>query len=201
MANEVITQVLLYLSDFPKLTQKLTAGLDVSGLRYDWLIIFFFIFAILLTAWSIGRTRMLLAILTIYAASFLETHFIYFDRVLEFIKSRPAFAEFPERDPVLWLHIGLFLAFYIIIFAILNFSLLKYRLTLSEGSFVMVTGLAILEIGFLASVLFSYFPEGSIKYLPLDITLYFTTKNAQFWWATVPIIAVLFNRYKKQPEK
>ena len=64
MANQIITQILIYLADFSKLTQKLTASIDVSGFRYDWLIIFFFVFVILLVALSFGRSRMLLALLS-----------------------------------------------------------------------------------------------------------------------------------------
>ena len=198
MANQVITQILIYLADFAKFGQNLTGNINVSGLRYDWLIIFFFVFVILLVAWSLGRTRTLFMLLSLYAASFLESHFVYFDKVLEWLKSKPSFAEFSERDPALWLHIGLFLAIYAVVFGILNFSVIKQRLTMAEGSLAMVTFLAILEISLLASILLSYFPEGSVKYLSPKLISYFATKTAQFWWAVAPLFVLIFSKKKKE---
>ena len=198
MTNQIITQILIYLTDFSKFVQKITGGIDTSGLRYDWLIIFFFIFVTFIVALSLGRSRMLLAILGLYAAVFLESHFIYFDKVLEFLKGKPYFAEFPEHNPEFYLRVGLFLIFYIIVFGILNNSVLKHRFTLAEGSVFTVTMIAILEMGFLATILISYFPVELLSKVPSRLIPYFATKNAQFWWAVAPLAAMLISRRTKE---
>lgn len=188
MANQIISQILVYLIDFSKFAQNLADNIDVSGLRYDWLIIFFFVFAILLVAFSLGRSRMLLALLSLYVAAFLEPHFVYFDKLRETIKNVPNH----------WLHVGLFLLIYAIVFGVINRSVLKHRLILAESSIFAVVLIAIVEMGFLAAILFSYFPPELLERVPPKLIPYFATKTAQFWWAIVPILVLLFS--KKKPE-
>ena len=187
MANQIITQILIYLADFSKFTQKLTADIDVSGFRYDWLIIFFFVFVILLVALSLGRSRMLLALLSLYIAAFLEPHFVYFEKLREAIKNVPDY----------WLHFSLFFLIYGIAFVILNRSVLMHRLTLAEASIAAVALIAVVEMGFLATILLSYFPPELMEHVPSKLIPYFATKTAQFWWAIIPIIATLLNRRQK----
>ncbi len=170
MANQIISQILIYLTDFSSLIKKLTGNIGSAGVHYDWLIIFFFVFAILIIALSFGRSRMLLALLSLYAASFLETHFIYFDKVREVIKNRPNY----------WLHIGLFLFIYVVVFGIINRSFLKHRFTLAESSIFAVVFIAIVEVGFLATILMSYFPVEWLNKIPPKLLPYFATEKAQF---------------------
>lgn len=187
MANQIISQILIYLMDFSKYVQGLTGSVNISGLRYDWLIIFFFVFAILLMAFSFGRSRMLLALIALYIAVFLESHFVYFNQLREAVKSIPEY----------WLHIGLLFLIYGIVFTILNRSVLKHRLTLAESSISAVALIAIVEMGFLASILFSFLPSEFTKYVPPKLILYFSTKTAQFWWAVIPLLVLIFSKKKK----
>lgn len=187
MANEVVIQVLIYLADFSGLLQKIAGNLNAPGFRYDWLIIFFFVFVILLVALSLGRSRMLLALLSLYAAAFLEPRFIYFDKLHGVIKN------IPEH----WLHFGIFFLIYGIVFVILNWSVLKHRLTLAESSIAPLVLIALAEMGFLATILLSYFPPELIERIPPKLIPYFVTKTAQFWWAAIPILVLLFSKKKK----
>jgi len=157
-------------------------------LHYSWLVLLFFAFVIFMIAITFGRSRMFLALISLYAAAFLENHFIYFNQLRGLLKNWPEF----------WVHIGLFLFLYVIIFGILNRSVLKHRLTLKESA-VFTAGLAaLLEIGFLASIIFSYLPASVITTLPPQIIKYFDTKTAQFWWAVVPLIVLIFMKKKKE---
>ena len=191
MVNQIFSQILIYLTDFSSLIKKFTGNVGSAGVHYDWLIIFFFVFAILIVALSLGRSRMLLALLSMYAAAFLETNFIYFDKVREVIKNQSDY----------WLHIGLFFLIYIIIFAIINRSFLKHRLTLAESSVFAIILIAIVETGFLATILISYFPSDLLLKVSPKLLPYFATEKAQFWWAVIPILALLFSKKKKEAKQ
>ncbi|MBI2062995.1 MAG: hypothetical protein HYT61_02010 [Candidatus Yanofskybacteria bacterium] len=188
MANQIISQILIYLMDFSKFAQGLAGNINVSGLRYDWLIISFFVFAILLVALSLGRSRILLVLLSLYVAAFLESHFVYFDKLRTSIKNVPDY----------WLHFGLFFLIYGIAFGILNRSVLKHRLTLAESSIAAVVLIAVVEMGFLATIMLSYFPPELIERVPSKLVPYFATKTAQFWWAVVPLFVLIFSKKNKE---
>lgn len=187
MTNQIFSQVLIYLTDFSGFIKKLTGDVGSAGIHYDWLIIFFFVFTVLIVALSLGRSRMLLALLSLYAASFLETNFLYFDKLQNLFKN------LSEH----WLHLGLFLLIYIIVFAVLNRSFLKRRLILAESSVISVILVAIVEMGFLAAILISYFPGDLLQKISPRLLPYFATEKARFWWAVVPILALLFSKKKK----
>ena len=87
---------------------------------------YIFVFAVLIIALNLGRSRTLLALLSIYAASFLENHFLYFDKLRELFSTAGGSALGGKNLPDYWLHLGLFLLIYIIVFAILNRSFLKH---------------------------------------------------------------------------
>ena len=185
--NAIISEILGYLVDFGQYIQKLFAGTGSPKLSYNWLIIFFFLFAVFLLGLNLGRTRIMITLLSLYIAAFLEPRFIYFGKLQSIIKIKP--------DS--WLHIGLFLLIYLICIAIFNRSFLKQPLTLKETSFLSIAFIAILEVGFLASLLLSYLPPEITGSLPVTVIKFFGTKNARFWWAVSPILGLLFLRSKK----
>jgi hypothetical protein len=185
--NAIISEVLRYLIDFGQYVQKISASAGSPKLSYNWLIISFFLFAVFLIGLNLGRTKVMLAILGLYIAAFLEPQFVYFDKLQSIMKIKPVF----------WLHIGLFLLIYLISVAILNRSFLRQPLTLKETSFFSIALIAVLEVGFLASLLLSYLPPEAIRDLPVTVIKFFGTKNARFWWAVLPILGLLFLRSRK----
>lgn len=187
MLNNIMSRILIYLTDFSGFIKKFTGDVGSSGVHYDWLIIFFFCFVILVISLASGRSKMLLALLALYAAIFLERHFIYFNKIRELFKNLPEY----------WIHLGLFLLFYAIIIVIFSRSYLRGRLTLAESSIAIVILVAIVEMGFLATILISYFPAEWLGKVPPKFLPYFGTEKAQFWWATVPILVLLFSKKKK----
>jgi hypothetical protein len=186
--NSIISQFLGYMIDFARYAQKLAGSVGLPKLNYGWLIISFFIFVIFLIGLSLGRSRILLSLPCLYIAAFLEPHFVYFSKLREIIKGEPEF----------WLHAGLFLVIFIISFGILNRSALKQSLTLRETSFFPIVFIAVLGIGFLASLMVAYLPSEISGDLPAGIIKCFGTKNAQFWWAVAPLIVLLFFKRKKE---
>ncbi len=189
--NALISEVLGYLVDFAQYTQKLFGNAGLPKLNYGWLIALFFIFVIFLVGLSLGKSRILLSLICLYIASFLESHFIYFDKLRGVIKNQPES----------WLHIGLFLIFFIISLAILNRSALKHSLTLRETSFFPIALITVVGIGFLTSLIVSYSPPEISGSWPAMIVKFFGTKNAQFWWALTPLVLLLFIKRKKENTK
>ncbi len=180
--NTILSEILLYLSGFSQFLHKYTGDISFPKLHYSWLIVLFLVFAIFLIGLNLGKSRMLISLLSLYAAAFLEAHFIYFNGLHKFF---PKISNF-------WLHAGLFLILYFIFLAVLNRSILKRGLTLKESSLISVSFLAIAEIGFLTSILLAYLPAEMMNALPESLTRYFGTKNAQFWWAILPLIVAIF---------
>lgn len=189
--NQIIPQVLGYLIDFAQYIRGLLGNASPSGLNYVWLIIFFFVFAVFLVGFSFGRSRILISLLCLYIAAFLESHFVFFDELRGLTKDKSES----------WLHAGLFLIIFAASFAILNRSALKRPLTLRETSFFSLFLAAVLEVGFLASLLISYFPPEAVPGLPAGLVRYFGTENARFWWALAPLVFLLFIRQKSGPSE
>lgn len=190
MINSILSEILLYITDFSKWARKYVGEVNLPELRYDWLVIFFFVFVIVIVALSLGRTRMLLALLSLYVAAFLESRFIWLEKLreVEFFKGKPDF----------WLHLTLFFVIYFVVFGILSRSILKPRLSLAEASIFSVLAIAFFEIGFLAAIILNYFPAEFLERIPPRLMPYFTTKTALFVWAALSILFLLTLRRKNE---
>lgn len=186
--SQILSQILLYLTDFGKFMQKIVGDFGVVGGSSGWLVVLFFIFVIFLVGFTLGRTRMLLALVSIYMAAFIEPLFPYFGQLKTYFKTVPDY----------WLRVGLFLALYLIVFGILNRSILKHRLSLKETSIFGVGVLAISQVGLLASIIVTYLPAGVLVAGDAKALKYFTTKNAQFVWAILPLVLALFLRGRRE---
>lgn len=190
MINSILSEILLYISIFSKWAQKYIGDVNSPQLRYNWLVIFFFIFVIVVVALSLGRTRMLLALLSLYVAAFLESQFVWLDKLRE--------VEFFQWKPDFWLHLALFFVIYFIVFGILNRSIIKPRLSMAEASFFSVLAIAFFEIGFLATIILNYFPPELLERIPSRLASYFATKTALFAWAALSMLVLLALKRKKQ---
>lgn len=191
--NNFFSEILIYISDFSRWVQQHLDGIRLPELRHDWLVIFFFIFVIIIVALSLGRTRMLIALVSIYIAAFIELRFVWLDKLkeIEFFKGKPDF----------WLHLILFFVIYFVVFSILNHSILKHRFSLSETSALSILMIAFFEIGFLVSIILNYFPPELLERVPSRFAPYFATKTALFGWAVLAVLFLLtFPRKKKSSD-
>ncbi len=191
--NKILSQILIYFNDFIKFISGHIGSIKAPTLaspsvHYSWLIILFFVFAIFLVGLSLGRTKMLISLLSLYIASFLEAHFVYFDKVSGIIKGQPAYM----------FHVYIFLLLYVLIFFIFNHSILNQRFTFKDSSLFSVAIFTILEIGLLVSLIVSYLPSMASATLPKLVSIYFGTKTAQFWWAVFPLVIIFFFKRKKE---
>jgi hypothetical protein len=159
---------------------ELVRGLTGPEMLFVGLILVF----LLLYGLSLGRTRALVSLLGIYIAFVFNSTFIYFGQLYEWI---------PIQDTQL-IRIGLFLLVYFLVFAILNKSLVKTRLTLREASFFSVFLISILQLGLLISIITNLLSDNYLVYLPPIFLTYFGSGLALFYWSIAPIVILLFMR-------
>ncbi len=146
---------------------------------------------LLLYGLSLGRTRALISLLGIYVAYSITSVFPYLDRLHDLIKI----------SPELYItRVGLFLFMYVVVFAVLNRSLIKDRLNLKDASFFSVSVISVLQLGLLITIITNIVPMSVLK-IPGNLSYvsdYFSTNDALFYWFLVPILIVSFMKGDKR---
>ncbi|MFH1769372.1 MAG: hypothetical protein ABH833_01760 [Parcubacteria group bacterium] len=183
----IFSQIGLYVKDFAGWLQKFTGSeTGMPDIGYNGLIIVFVVFVVLLIGFSLGKSRMLLALVSLYVAAFIDTRFIYFEQLQDTLaKSGLEIEGFA-------VHIGFFLIVFAGVILILSHSFLKTKLTLSEASTLSVFLLGFLGIGFLASIFVGYIPDDTVLPIPETTIRYLGSPEAQFVWTLLPIVGVMF---------
>lgn len=184
--SSILTNFLLSLTDFGRFINKSLAEIGLINSGNTWVILFFIIFVVLLIGFTSGRTKLLIALLSVYAAVFVESVFPYSRELGVFIKDLPEY----------WIRFGLFLFFYLFIFWVLNRSLLKSRLSTKEMSIVWIFIFSFLEVGLMASIFFSY-ADNQNTIFPVSFAQIFGTKTSRFIWGVLPIVFTFFLRGKR----
>ena len=136
---------------------------------------------------SIGRTRAVLSLLSVYVAFVIIKLFPYLDKV-----TQTTFLPFEDY----WLKIGLFILFYAAIFLVFNFSFLKKRMASTEFSLLGILLISIFQFGFLISIVFSLIPKETALNWSLGFYQYFGTQLALFVWAIAPLPVLMFIKRK-----
>ncbi len=184
-----------------KLVEKYIPNLNlatISGFNFNFgpsgLFAILGLIFLLLYGLSLGRTRALMSLLGIYIAYAIMSVFPYLDRLHDLIKV----------SPELYItRVGLFLFVYVIVFAVLNGSLVKGRLTIKDASFFSVSIISILQLGLLITIITNIVPasalkiSGNLSYL----SEYFSTNEALFYWFIMPIVIVSFMKGGKKHRK
>jgi len=146
---------------------------------------------LLLYGLSLGKTRALISLLGIYIAYSIMSVFPYLDRLHDLIKV----------SPELYItRVGVFLFVYVAVFAILNGSLAKGRLTLKDASFFAVSVISIMQLGLLITIITNIVPVSALKISGnlSNVSEFFSTNEALFYWFLVPIVTVSFMRGSKK---
>ena len=145
---------------------------------------------LLLYGLSLGRTRALISLLGIYIAYAIMSVFPYLDRLHSVIRV----------SPELYItRVALFLFVYVAVFAIMNKSLVKNRLTIKEASFFSVSVISVLQLALLITIISSIIPVSVLK-LSDNISKYFATSEDLFYWFMAPIVVLLFMKRDKKPK-
>ena len=150
---------------------------------------FLIVIFLLLYGLSLGRTRALVSLLGIYIAYVLQAIFPYFSELHDTVRISPE---------MYLTRIALFFVFYIIIFAILNGSLVKHRMTMKEFSFFWVSFISLLQLGMLLSIILNFFPSEKLTMFPPSVLLYFGEQKALFGWLLAPVVMLIFMRRDKR---
>src|SRR3989338_9070209 len=130
---------------------------------------------LLLYGLSLGRTRALISLLGIYVAYSIVSVFPYLDRLHEAMRI---------SSELYITRVGLFLLIYVMVFSVLNRSLVKNRLTLKDASFLSVSIISILQLGLLITIITNTVPVSALKASGnlFGIAEYFSTNETLFYW-------------------
>ena len=136
----------------------------------------------LLFVLSIGRTRALVSLLSIYIAFAIQTIFPFFGWLNQFV-----------NQDLSILRVGVLLLSYIVTFVLLNRSVLRGRLGLGDAAFFSVILMGLLQLGLFASMVLNLAPSFEI-YVPVFVRPYLTTQMALFVWFMAPLILIAFQK-------
>ncbi|MBI2068604.1 MAG: hypothetical protein HYT67_00650 [Candidatus Yanofskybacteria bacterium] len=144
---------------------------------------------LLLYGLSLGRTRALISLLGIYIAYVLQAIFPYFSELHDAVRVSPE---------MYLTRIALFFVFYLTVFAILNRSLVKHRLTMKEFSIFWVSLISLFQLGILVSIILNFIPVDKLTIFPEYLLGYFAEQRALFFWLTAPVLILLMMRREKR---
>ncbi|OGN07329.1 MAG: hypothetical protein A3B86_01070 [Candidatus Yanofskybacteria bacterium RIFCSPHIGHO2_02_FULL_38_22b] len=156
-----------------------------SGVGPGWLFGAFGALAVSLFGLSMGRTKAVISLLSIYIAFTFEKLFPYWDSLGNLLD---------EKLAVHWIRLILFFSAYLLVFIIFNISFIRKRLSSSEYSLLGILILSLFQFGFLASIIFNILPEELTIRWSFGFYKFFATPTALFLWALAPLPVLAFIR-------
>lgn len=178
-----MVKLLDFIRSFIPSLENLPNLASISSFGPGWLFGAFGTIAISLFSLSIGKTRAVISLLSIYVAFAFNIIFPYSNEVSNIIGS--SLEEY-------WIRLGLFLIAYVVVFTVFNFSFIRKRISSSEYSLFGIIILSFLQISFLASIIFNILPEELTSQWAPGFSNYFSTPTALFFWAFAPLLGLLF---------
>ena len=133
---------------------------------------------------SVGRTRALVSLLSIYVAYVLAVIFPFFSALS---------AKVPESYRSMALA-GMFLALYVAAFVVLSSSLAHGRLTMGEISLWKVMIVSVFQIGLLTSMFIALVPAETGTRMLGPLYRWFGGQYALFGWAVASLLMMPFMR-------
>lgn len=176
------------LSSLSSSFQDAKAGAASGSISHSWMIVFLPIVVVMLVGITVGKSRAVVTLISLYITALLVRLFPFGDLIHKLFK---------KTDPA-WINGALLAVLFIAVFVLLNHSFLPKRLSTEAAPILSVLGLTLLEVGFLISIAFSL--DVLTDSMPLYAQLYylFATKIAQFVWAIVPMIGLIYIRREKR---
>lgn len=164
------------------------SGLHSASISPGTLFATLVVVAVLLLALTLGRTRTLISVLSIYVAFTLQTIFPFYSWLLK----NESFTNDPPT-----LRVIVFLGLYAVVFGLLNRTVLKGRFNLSESSFLSVVLMGMVQLGLIISIILNLAPSFyNISHrLPAYLLPYIGNQLALFYWSLVPLFLLLFQKH------
>lgn len=184
-ASNLISDSILKFSDLAR--GDLFSNLSSSFSGWEIVVAGFFIFAIFFYGLSIGKGRLLLFLVSIYIAKLLVDSFVYVDLLNDIFKGRLFSA-----------YLGLFIVSYILVFMILDHSILRIRLSTKEFPVGKLLILSIMIVILLANVVFTYLPPDVALSVKSGVAGFIVGDTAFFWWFLVSLFSMLILKRKKK---
>ncbi|OGN00406.1 MAG: hypothetical protein A2651_01850 [Candidatus Yanofskybacteria bacterium RIFCSPHIGHO2_01_FULL_42_12] len=169
--------------DFSKLVQNL--NFSPTTLFVGLVLVFLMLYGL-----SLGRTKALVSLLSIYVALAFDATFPYLEKLYTLLPF--------NEDTYYTARLTLFLLVYLVVFAILNNSFAKGRFTLKESSIISVGVISLSQIGLLVAVITNIIPDNIIERMPEYLSTYFSSKEALFYWIIIPVIILVFLKKGKK---
>ena len=186
---DFLTKLLVSSSGFSKnLSGLFDFTVDSNGVSLFFL---FFLLVIFLAALSFGKTRIVLALLATYISAFLESTFIYRLELEKF------FGDFLKLPAIFWTRFLVFVVFFIVVFLILNRSILRPKMSLQESPPIAILFLSVLQGIFWLSLITSYLPVGVTIISEPFTKKYLVLPSIKFAVAILPLAALFFFKRKK----
>ena len=160
-------------------------GLDVNSPSWDLFIFLFFIVATFVYGFTLGRSRIMVLLVSTYMALALVS-------VAPFLDQTPSLTV--GSSPFFIIQITAFIATMLLIFFFLSNSALRRAFAAQEiqGKAWQIIAFSILHAGLLVAIVLSFVPEERRAAL-LDVTQgMFATDTALFIWAALPIVVMMF---------
>ena len=162
--------------------QNLIANVNWTTPTWDLFILIFFLAAVFLYGFSLGRDRIIIILMSIYISLTLIHAFPFTENNLAEIKFGESYV----------IQIGIFLAVVLIVFfLILRSALYSIFGGGSQGSWWQILLFSFLQVGLFLSVVLSFLPEEIISELAPLTKQIFIGKNVQFGWLLAPILAMV----------
>jgi hypothetical protein len=171
------------LLEFLNVLRPTLANLGIASIGPGWLMGAFSIVTVSLYGLSLGRTKAVISLLSIYIA-------FAFDRLFPYLENLQAVIG--NSMEIAWLRIGLFITVYIIVILIFKFSFISKKLSSAEFSLFSTVIVSLIQFGFLFSIVFSILPVSITWQLPSALQIYFGSPQALFIWAMLPLPSLLF---------
>lgn len=179
----MMTLIERLLANFSSLSSFSFSGF--SGVGPGWLFGVFGALALSLFSLSIGRTKVVISLLSIYIAFAFERLFPYIDNLGSLSAG---------KIEIHWFQIGLFVIAYLIAFLIFNLSFIRKRVSSQDYSLFGILVLSIAQFGFLASIVLNMLPKEIALQWSFGFHNYFVTSTALFFWALTPLPILAFIR-------
>lgn len=171
----------------------LIANLNWQNPSWDLFIILFFIVASLLYGVSLGRSRIIVILVSMYMT-------------LAVINAAPFLKDAPETEigieNIFVFKIASFFVVCLGLFFFLSRSALIHTIASSEapGSWWQVILFSFLHVGLLISIILSFLPLEALSQLTAVTREIFATETARFLWIAAPLLAMILVRKEKKEE-
>jgi len=172
--------------------QNLIATVNWTTPTWDLFILIFFLAAVFLYGFSLGRDRIIVILVSIYIALTLINAFPFVEGT--------NLAEIKIGESYVF-QIGIFLGLVLVVFFLLCRSALSSVFgSGSQGNWWQVLLFSFLQVGLFLSVVLSFLPEGIISELAPLTKQVFIGEKVQFVWLLAPILAMVLvgKRGKKE---